>query len=521
MATTMRVARQITTPEPEWTRRTGVVVVGGGAAGLSVSARLLASGVPSVLISRERLITSATAWATSPFDEWRTPPDVEAFVREGAGLADQTAAKDFLNAVPRVLDQFDRIAAAMPSTPDPRQAAGMTVYRTLSSLVRSEAAEPSGTLGIDTDRRAVDVLTDESGHVAGLRVLGRDGVVGDYLAPVVVLASGGAGQLWTDTTTPRAATGDGLAMALRAGATLRDLEFVFFTPTALAVSGRMALPGEPLVELGSTLWRNGADLVDGDQQPIWSESLPPHSPCELAVAVADARAAKHRDIYLDTRILGEDAWDSDDYLSTARACREHGVDPAHVPVPVRLATQTMIGGIAVDAHGATSVPGLRAAGEASCTGAMGAEGPANVSLLQALVTGDAVGEALASGQLPAAGEPVPREPDGCTPVSTLQGIHTAADTALGMVREHERLRSAFDFLSRLPADDELDERNLTTTNLRTVGGAIAAAAIARPETRGWHRRSDHPEASDSWRRTISISCDARGLLSVTSQPIGE
>ncbi|MFZ2625623.1 MAG: FAD-binding protein [Propionibacterium sp.] len=523
MATTMRLAQQISTPETSWTHHTGVVIVGAGAAGLGVAIHLLRAHVPAVLISRRTLASSATVWSLASGSQWREPPTTDALVEQGEGLADADAASAFVTAAPRVLKRLGEFATAFDTRPaDPRQPSGAQVQRTLAAAVHTAANSPSSSLRIDTDRRAIDVLTDDGGHVAGLRVVGRDGIVGDYLAPVVVLANGGSGQLWDATTAPRDATGDGLAMALRAGAALRDLEFVNFTATALAASARIRLPGEPLVELGSALLRAGARIVDKSSQPVLPDLGPLESVPEatLAMAVADALAARADGaIFLDARSLGEQTWGLAPYLATARACRENGADPARVPLPIRPAVQSMVGGIATDGRGATNVPGLFAAGEVACTGALGAAGPANASIVQALVTGDAVGAALGSSALPQPGEPAQREAEGCLPASTLPGIRTAADSALWLSREHEQLRSASDFLSRLPGDDEFSELNLTATNLRAVGAAVTAAATARPETRGWHRRADHPEASPKWLRTISVALDENANLRVTSAPV--
>lgn len=518
MATTMRLARQIRTPEPSWTRKTGVVVVGAGAAGLSAAIQLLRARVPSVLVCCETFAVSASAWSTARVSVWHEPPSAERLLEQGEGLAEPAAVQDFIHSAPTVLEQLDDYGRALDShTADPRQPAGVQVQRTLSAVVRTAATSPEGSLRVDTDRRAVDVLTDDSGQVAGLRVLGRDGSIGDYLAPVVVLASGGASQLWTDTVSPRSATGDGLAMGLRAGATMRDLEFVAFTPTALAVSARVALPGEPLVALGAALRRAGARVVGEDGQPALTDigEIDSLSDRAFAVAVHDA-IASGQSLFLDARGIGDRTWGLAPYLATARGCREHGVDPVHTPLPIRPAAQSLVGGVAVDSSGATGVPGLFAAGEVACTGAFGAEGPDNVFLAQALVTGHAAGVAVASASLHQPGPPAPRDPEGCVPETVLPGIRTAADTALGLSREHEQLRSAQDFLSRLPGDDDFSGANLTATNLRAVGAAISAAATARPETRGWHRRSDHPEPSPKWLRTITVACDENGSLTVTS-----
>ncbi|WP_260266231.1 FAD-dependent oxidoreductase, partial [Propionibacterium freudenreichii] len=212
MSTSTRLGRQLEAPAPTWNKSAAVVVVGGGAAGLSAALPLAAARIPVVLVCRSTLLDTATARSTSRGIGWRNPPTSEQLASAGDGLTDPAAAGRLIEQAPELLDWLDALAHQISSVEqDPRQPLGMTMQRTLASVARVQELLPAGTLTIDTHSRAVDVLTDESGHVAGLRVSRGDGTIGDYRAGTVVLATGGAARLWTHTTAPALANGDGLA----------------------------------------------------------------------------------------------------------------------------------------------------------------------------------------------------------------------------------------------------------------------------------------------------------------------
>ncbi|MDK9626223.1 FAD-dependent oxidoreductase [Propionibacterium freudenreichii] len=519
MSTSTRLGRQLEAPAPTWNKSAAVVVVGGGAAGLSAALPLAAARIPVVLVCRSTLLDTATARSTSRGIGWRNPPTREQLASAGDGLADPTAAGRLIEQAPELLDWLDALAHQISSVEqDPRQPLGMTMQRTLASVARVQELLPAGTLAIDTHSRAVDVLTDEDGHVAGLRVSRRDGTIGDYRAGTVVLATGGAARLWTHTTAPALANGDGLAMALRAGAALRDLEFVSFAPTALNAPPEERLPGEAAAEMGPTLRQAGAELVDAAGSTIVpldeSQHLPDH---ELAIRLADWMAAyPGATAFLDARGIGDQAWQLAPHVVMAQACREHGINPARQVIPVRPAAQAFVGGIAINEVGATTVPGLYAAGEVASSGANGASGPADGLLIDALVGGTAVGRHLAQAELPEAADSTDRALRGFLPTDALAGVRTSADEALGLRREHEKLRTTSDFLARLPHEEDFGEDELTGTNLQAVAAALAQAAIARPESRGWHRRIDHAGASDKWAKHVVVSLADDGTLQVTT-----
>ena len=241
----------------------------------------------------------------------------------------------------------------------------------------------------------------EAGAVVGLLALHRNGRRVLYRAPAVVLATGGLGQLFLHTTNPREATADGLAMAARAGARLVDLEFVQFHPTALAVqatdaagtAGAGAAAGAPLPLLTEALRGEGAVLID-DRGVRFMAAVHPDrelAPRDVVARAIWARLAEGRRVFLDaTRAVGERF--PERFPTVFALCRQHGLDPRVEPLPVVPAAHYHMGGVAVDARGRTSLPGLWACGEVAATGAHGANRLASNSLLEALVFGARVAE---------------------------------------------------------------------------------------------------------------------------------
>ena len=237
---------------------------------------------------------------------------------------------------------------------------------------------------------AID-LALEDGRVVGLLAVHADGRRVLHLAPAVVLATGGLGQLYLHTTNPKEATADGLAMAARAGARLVDLEFVQFHPTALATGA------DPMPLLTEALRGEGAVLID-DQGLRFM--MGEHPDAELAPRDVVARAiwkqsmAGHG-VFLDAReAVGEEF--PEHFPTVFHLCQEHGLDPRTQPIPVAPAAHYHMGGIAVDDNGRTSLPGLWACGEVTATGAHGANRLASNSLLEALVFGARVADDLRS-----------------------------------------------------------------------------------------------------------------------------
>lgn len=337
-------------------------------------------------------------------------------------------------------------------------------------------------------------LVIEQRRVVGVLARHATGTVVLHLARAVVLATGGIGQVYRHTTNPRENTGDGLAMAARAGVRLADLEFVQFHPTALDVGD------DPMPLLTEALRGAGATLVDEGGRRFLQDV---HPLGELAPRDVVARAlwkmrGQGRQTLLDTReAIGSRI--ASEFPTAFRQCLEHGFDLRREPVPVSPAAHYHMGGIAVDTHGRTSLAGLWACGEVSCVGVHGANRLASNSLLDAMVFGARVGRDLTREVrgLPAAKALVGRFDDRLGDESIEDRAHAEIGREIrelmwrgvGLVRTGNGLQNAVHGLSRVAR--RLGPGVSETHNLLTVAGLVTQAAFVRRESRGAHFRSDN------------------------------
>ena len=358
---------------------------------------------------------------------------------------------------------------------------------------------------------AVDVAVNGA-RCTGARFLDDRGRLASVTAAATLLATGGAGQVFRETTNPSVATGDGVAMAYRAGARVADLEFVQFHPTVLDVAGA------PRFLLSEALRGEGAVLVNAAGERFMQRADPAG---ELAprdrVARAIAREGQRTDgrVYLAMDHL-EPAFVRARFPTIADACRRAGLDLARDRIPVCPAAHYIMGGVDVDLDGHTSVPGLLAAGEVACTGVHGANRLASNSLLEGLVFG-----AVAAGAMRrwAAEHGRPRS----APAAAAGGDHAPAAPAglseraardliwrdVGLFRDGPRLTRALETLDAWAAALEPAARAPAAARLAsivTVGRLVARAALRREESRGAHYRSDFPERNDiDWTRHVTES----------------
>jgi L-aspartate oxidase len=529
-----------------------VVVVGSGVAGLTAALRCEAAGLTTVVVTKARLDDGSTRWAqggiAAALGEGDTPEQhQDDTLVAGAGLCDEEAVRILVtegpDAVRRLIEtgaQFDesseggleltregghhrrRIAHAGGD------ATGAEISRALVEAVRAR--------GMRTVENALvlDLLTDAEGRTAGvtLHVMGEgqhDGV-GAVHAPAVVLATGGMGQVFSATTNPSVSTGDGVALALRAGAEVSDLEFVQFHPTVLFL-GSDAEGQQPLVS--EAVRGEGAHLVDADGVRFM---LGQHELAELAPRDIVAKGIMRRmqeqgaeHMFLDARHFGADMWEHR-FPTILAACRAHGIDPVTEPIPIAPAAHYASGGVRTDSRGRTTVPGLYACGEVACTGVHGANRLASNSLLEGLVYAERIAADIAANGLdarvsqPLAHPEIPEHPLQ-TPEArfTIQRIMT---NGAGVLRSAESLAKAADQLQQLHTDarDALAENGKTAeagvdtweaTNLLCVARVLVTAARMREETRGCHWREDRPERDDTtWRRHIVVRLNPDRTLAV-------
>ena len=379
------------------------------------------------------------------------------------------------------------------------------------ALGRHVAAEPAIRL---FESAYATRLAVEAGRVVGVETRGADGRRVLHVAPRVVLATGGCGQIWRHTTNPREATGDGLALAAVAGATLVDLEFVQFHPTALVAAGV-----DPAPLLTEALRGEGSILVDdrGERFMPAEHELAELAPRDVVARAIWKRLAAGRRVFLDARAAVGERFPTR-FPTVFESCRAAGIDPRVEPMPVSPAAHYHMGGVAVDAWGRASLPGLWACGEVASTGVHGANRLASNSLLEALVFGGRVADSAGADATPRRPAPaLAAEPD-LDPVAAAPGIRAEVrDLAwrrIGLVRDGDGLVAALERLSDLHR--ELPAGASEARAMVTVAWLVAAAAELRVESRGAHFRADHPAPAAAWRARL-LATPAVGAESLAAR----
>jgi L-aspartate oxidase len=504
-------------------READVVVLGAGAAGLSVAiglggrrVDLLAKG-PLGRTGNSPWAQGGIAGAVGPGD---TPALHAADTLAVAGeLGDPVAIARLTSEGPERLAhllalgaRFDRdlsgqldlareAAHSRARVLHARDATGAEVVRALGASLGAR-----GGLSVFENAFALELVRD-GGRVAGVLARHADGALVLHRARAVVLATGGVGQVFARTTNPPEATGDGLALAWRAGARLADLEFVQFHPTALDVGA------DPMPLLTEALRGAGATLVDGAGRRLLSDAGPQAEllPRDVvARSLWSALAAGHR-AFLDARDAVGQAF-PERFPTVFEACRQHGLDPRVEAIPVAPAAHYHMGGVDVDLDGRTSVPGLWAAGEVACTGVHGANRLASNSLLEALVFGARVARSVGS-VLPHLRRPAHALELAPSALAAGDEPAAAADAGVrrvmwekaGLVRTGDGLREALAAIEALAGSISLGAAE--ARNRVTVARLVVTAALARPESRGAHFRADHPLADPAWRRRILLTSE--------------
>jgi L-aspartate oxidase len=552
-----------------WRRDADVVVVGSGAAGISVALTAAGRGLRVLMVTKD-LVGGATPLAQGGLAAAIGPGDTAAAhagdtLTAGAGLCEPEVVAALADAAPHAIDWLTGLGAQLETrglrlegghsarriVHSGDDATGAEVHRALlGALLASPVTVLDRTVALDlltVEARAGGLTPAADGaaaanaepgtgaartaparRVTGVAAafIGADGRLtpGAITARAVVIAAGGLGQAFGTTSNPAGATGDGIAVAARAGAVIRDLEFVQFHPTVLWLPG--ASGQCPLVT--EALRGAGAVLRDLDGTPLMAGydprgDLAPRDVVAARMAQAIA-AGKAGHVWLDATALGAELIENG-FPTVTGACRKHGIDPVTELIPVAPGAHYSCGGILADLDGRTSLTGLYAAGEAASTGVQGANRLASNSVTEAVIAGRRSGAAIAAALAPAEGGATTQPAAGACarpePGMVRAGTVGRAELAAAMSRWAGVLRDA-DGLGRLVRlleeggagtgdagsvrDDHESPAGLyavEAANLRTVSLLIAAGAQRRAESRGCHRRRDAPEAATAARHTLA------------------
>jgi L-aspartate oxidase len=518
-----------------------LLVLGSGIAGLSAAIRGARRGLSVRVLTKGDLAWSATRYAQGGVAAALSAPDsVELHLSDtlaaGAGLCDPDAVRVLVTDGPDRVRELMALGAVFDRTGD-GAAASLALAREGGHSVPRVVHAGGDATGVEIERAlvaavqaldevevrercfAVDLVV-ERGRCAGVRAIDESGHPVELRATHTLVATGGAGQLFAVTTNPAVSTGDGIALAMRAGVAVVDVEFMQFHPTALHH------PSMPRPLLSEALRGEGAVLRDEDGVAFMADE---HPLADLAPRDVVARAIARRLVSRGLDHLWLDATTITDFPTRFptiwRSSLSVGLDPTKDWLPVAPAAHYLCGGIATDLDGAATLPRLWACGEAACSGVNGANRLASNSLLDGMVFAPRAVDAIAAGKESCERSGVLRsdafaraEPDTAVGIPaglTRDELQRLMTTSAGVLRDRSSLEAVAERLGpeavpaapRDPAAEEL-------RNLVTVGRALARAALAREESRGTHTRLDHPEASSAFLGRFLANADPPVFVSL-------
>jgi L-aspartate oxidase len=509
---------------------TDVLVIGAGIAGIRAALEI-PSDLNVLVLNKDRLDESNSSYAQGGIAGVMSPEDtfdnhIEDTLVAGAGLCERAVVEMVVREAPHQISDlirfgvnFDLEGGALALTREGGHShrrivhalGDATGFEVMRALITRAKETPNITLRGETF--TLDLLTHE-GRCVGA-VVWRPGVGTSLVwARQVILASGGCGMVYRETTNPPVATGDGMAAAWRAGAELRDMEFMQFHPTVLYVAGSARFLISEAVRGEGAYLRD----VNGDRFMLNEDSrheLAPRDVVSQAIFRTMERT-QHPTVYLDLSHLDPKRV-QERFPGISKVCRSFGLDITKDRIPVRPGAHYMVGGVTVDMHGRTSVAGLWAAGEVTSSGLHGANRLASNSLIEGLVYGTLCARGATEAARSAAGDlralplsyrvPHPPNGDGLDVTDLTNSLRSLMVRNMGIVRDARRMREAtrdVEFWCRYGLTREFDARaGWELQNLLTVARLMIRSALTREESRGTHFRGDFPVRDDTrWQRHI-------------------
>jgi L-aspartate oxidase len=519
--------------------RFDVVVVGSGIAGNAAALAAADGGASVAVVAKADLRESNTLWAQGGMAAVLERPDtfeshIADTLKVGCGLSELDAVETVVRGGPDAVRRLLALGAEFDRRPDghlvvsregghshPRivhaqgDATGLEIQRAMCGAIN---AHPSITAFSSVF--ALDLLTGPDGRVCGILTQNARGDLVAYAAGQVILATGGGGQIYRETTNPVIATGDGVAIGFRAGAIVRDLEFVQFHPTCLYIAGAAR------VLISEIVRGHGGVLRDRNGKRFMPEFHPAAelAPRDVVSRAVSARMQQTKDtsVYLDLSGIPEDPHVL--FPGISRICRFFGIDIARDPVPVRPGAHYMVGGLAVDLDGRTNVPGLWAVGECASSGLHGANRMGSNSLLEGMVLGLRAGEAACRAKrapdfevmATRNGGDAPKPPAGVrvNVQDIIYSLKSLMWRQMGVERDRAGLEDALQkirFWGRAVSDLGVNEpRSFELVNMLTVAYLATLGALAREESRGTHYRAEFPEAREAWRKHTVLAPTLEG-----------